>query len=136
MIQVIWMALLAARFTQDTGKKQLYFGPVFFFPFEKKMDVRLRRKSVTHGFLITAVTVTSNTTTTITVPLLSSNYHRHCHHCHCLSAVMSVTPEMVWSCQTEGQETEHVVATYLSDNFVPASEFSGRILHLQVGTAL
>ena len=53
-----------------------------------------------------------------------------------IGAVMSVTPEMVWTCQTEGQGTEHVVATYLSDNFVPASQFSGRILHLQVGTAL
>ncbi|KAK7090111.1 uncharacterized protein [Littorina saxatilis] len=40
--------------------------------------------------------------------------------------------DMVWTCQPEGNATE-LLASYVDDIFVPVSEFSGRLSHLQNG---
>nr|QBA18398.1 VIgL family C1q-related protein 1 isoform 2 [Littorina littorea] len=40
--------------------------------------------------------------------------------------------DMVWTCLPEGKATE-LLASYVDDTFVPMSEFSGRLSHLQDG---
>ncbi|XP_070174061.1 uncharacterized protein [Littorina saxatilis] len=40
--------------------------------------------------------------------------------------------DMVWTCQPDGNATE-LLASYVDDTFVPMSEFSGRLSHLQDG---